>query len=202
MGPDSKVLQGHHHSSRSHKPTWEEGAARSGVWAASSNGPGCVQVVDGVGMRLYGAEHTLVPDLQLQTGVWASCSFGTRGRDLQLVFLILPTPYVHKLGFCTLQAGLLGISLTPLHRTQFVPPNALLIMAFLAPYSSSRQWNFKGFQVQISVYSGGKKVDAGWILYLDVPTGALITVFYKFRKCEKLQNWIQVKDVSKLFHNT
>lgn len=56
-----------------------------------------------------------------------------------LVFLILPTPYVHKLGFCTLQAGLLGISLTPLHRTQFVPPNALLIMAFLAPYSSSRQ---------------------------------------------------------------
>lgn len=65
------------------QPTWEEGAARSGVWAASSNGPGCVQVVDGVGMRLYGAEHTLVPDLQLQTGVWASCSFGTRGRDLQ-----------------------------------------------------------------------------------------------------------------------
>lgn len=39
--------------------------------------------------------------------------------------------------------------------------------------------------MQSSVYSRGKREDAGWILLLGVPIGALITVFYKFRKCEK-----------------
>jgi len=39
--------------------------------------------------------------------------------------------------------------------------------------------------VQSSVSSRGKREDAGWILFLGVPIGALIADFYKFRKCEK-----------------
>lgn len=32
----------------------------------------------------------------------------------------------------------------------------------------------------LGILRGKEKVDAGWILYLDVPIGALIAVFYKF----------------------
>lgn len=39
--------------------------------------------------------------------------------------------------------------------------------------------------MQGSVYSRGEGEDEGWILFLGVPIGALRTVFYKFRKCEK-----------------
>lgn len=63
--------------------------------------------------------------------------------------------------FFILQGGLLGISPVALLRTQFIPANAVLLQLFLWPIHPPGQWNFKDFQAQGSVYSRGRRQDAG-----------------------------------------